>query len=424
MKLIESNGLYAEIDGVETPILSPWSDSSNPISCTREMRGGWLYLGSYSKDDELLIDFVSIRGFRKIARWRVSRSGEYIDQSEFSSARNGIFGKHPSYTHTNSAYNLARYAKGSSNDLQIYCGIKYLLRDPVAATEYINSYRPTHGKTFQRAKLSDINMHAVVIFNHNYARNIPHLDQIYSDKFASATYVLPNVAPISPRCFAFPAGSYSYHTLIYYAIEKILQHNGVDEDGWYLFTQDDVYLNKNFTQDAVGRFFRQTRSHSSLYYKNALTESWDYDSDWVWNERVLTNLYRPKEFVSGNGYEGFEPLFQKEFLSSGVGDIFALRGAYLREFADVLGNYIGQNVFPEVSIPSALKALAMITETESGQFRGEYLWGEDRAKINLEYLRVFDTTDRLFLHPVKISLIKQYRNAGVEPANAGSVPSK
>lgn len=422
MKLVESNGLYAEIDGVETPILSPWSDASNPLSCTREMRGDWLYLGSYSKDDELLIDFVSINGFKKIARWRVNRSGEYIDQSEFSSARNGIFEKHPSYTHTNSPHNLAQYAQRSSNDLQIYFGIKYLLRDSAGAAEFINSYRPTHDETFRRATSSNINMHAVVIFNHNYARNIPHLDQIYSDKFASATYVLPNVAPISPRCFAFPAGSYSYHTLIYYAIEKILQHNIVDEDGWYLFTQDDVYLNKNFTQNAVGRFFHQTSNRSSLYYKDALADSWDYNSDWVWNERVLTSLYRQKEFVSGNGYEGFEPFFQKEFLSSGVGDIFAVCGAYLREFADVLGSYIGQNVFPEVSIPSSLKTLATITGTESGQFRGEYLWGEDRAKIDLEYLRVFDTTDRLFLHPVKISLIKRYRNVDAEPANAGSHP--
>lgn len=419
MKLIESDGLYAEIDGVKTPILSPWSNSSDPLSCTREMPGGWLYLGSNSKDDELLIDFVSMSGFKKIARWRVSSSGKYIDQSEFSSARNGIFEKYPAYTHTNSSHNLAQYAQRSSNDLQIYCAIKYLLRDSAGAAEFINSFNPNHEKMFRPATSSDINMHAVVIFNHNYARNIPHLDQIYSEKFTSATYVLPNVAPTSPRCFAFPAGSYSYHTLIYYSIEKLLQQNTVDEDGWYLFTQDDVYLNKNFTQNAFGRFLRRASNSSSLYYKNALADSWDYNSDWVWNERVLTNLYRQKEFVSGNGYEGFEPFFQKEFLSSGVGDIFAVRGTYLREFADILGNYIGQNVFPEVSIPSALKTLAMITETESGQFRGEYLWGEDRAKIDMAYLQVFDTTDRLFLHPVKISLIKKYRNVGDEPANAG-----
>lgn len=408
MNLIGFKPLCVDLDGFEANILSPWSDHDNPLSCDRLMEGGWLYLGSFADDNILYIDFVSINGFDEIARWRVDQAGKYLDQSRFSSARIGLSERYPNYTHTNTPQNLALYARGKSNDLQIYLAIRYLLRDADAAAAVMNAHRPDQDSAYHPARIApdSTNINLIVIFNHNYARNIPRLDAIYSGRFTSATYILPNVAPDSPRCLSFPVGSYSYHTLIFHGIDNLLKRGAVDENAWYFFTQDDVYLNKNFSQNNVSRFFTPTKEYSSFYYDNPLTRKWSYSSDWSWSTRVLNSLEKQRHPTYGNGFEGFKPLMQNDVLSKGVGDLFAIRGACLHEFSVILGNYIGQNIFPEVSIPSTLRNLAVITDTKIGLFQGEYLWGEDRKKIKPDYVQAFDSSGKLFLHPVKMAHMK------------------
>lgn len=407
MKLTGFSPLYADLDGLKTHILSPWSDNGKPLACDRVMDGDWIYLGSFEDGKILCIDFISMKGFEQIARWRVDQHAKYVDQTHFSSSRIGLSDRYPNYSHKNTPQNLALLARGKSNDLQIYFAIRYLLRDEAAAAAVMNAHSPNQVANCHISAPAPgaIKIHTVVVFNHNYARNIPHLDEIYSGRFATVTYVLPNIAPYSSRCLSFPVGSYSFHTLVYYAVDALLKRGAVDPEAWYLFTQDDVYLNKNFSQENAARYFTPTTGFSSFYHIN-LTGKWNYQSDWIWNNRTLNSLEKQSDPTYGNGFEGFKPLMHKDLLFNGVSDLFVISGSYLQEFSIILGNYIGQNIFPEVSIPSTLRNLAMFTETKIGLFRGEYLWREDPKKFNEEYVKAFDLSDKLFLHPVKLSLMQ------------------
>ena len=66
----------------------------------------------------------------------------------------------------------------------------------------MQSYAPPERKKKRKSKSASVNL--TIIFNHNYARNIRHLDDVYCDRFNRVSYMLPNVAPKSERCFSFP----------------------------------------------------------------------------------------------------------------------------------------------------------------------------------------------------------------------------
>ena len=220
LTLIGEQTLQLHVGGQILTITSPWSDKDNPLSCDRLMSGNWIYLGSFANDDEVMIDFVSIEGFSTIARWTVSRLGEYVSQKHFASTSSGTYSKRPPYTHVNSSKNLVRFGKRFSNDMQIYLALKFLLGSASGAEDFMQSYAPPERKKKRKSKSASVNL--TIIFNHNYARNIRHLDDVYCDRFNRVSYMLPNVAPKSERCFSFPAGSYAYHTLIFSAIERML----------------------------------------------------------------------------------------------------------------------------------------------------------------------------------------------------------
>ena len=112
-----------------------------------------------------------------------------------------------------------------------------------------------------------------------------------------------------------------------------------------------------------------------------------------------------RDALYGNGFEGFNTLFDEQSLAWGVGDIFFLKGEWLPHFSELLGMFIGQDIFPEVSIPSALRALSVTTQTECALFDGTYLWGVQRSETTIDkaYLENFSASDKLFLHPVKVA---------------------
>ncbi len=403
MRIVGEAHLYFERNDSTFDIVSPCSGPSNPLPAFRVLGDGWMYFGSFAKDGNIFIDFIALRGLSHFVRWRLSGEGKYIEQAELSAADVAIFGRSPDYSHTNRYDVILDNAQAFSNDFQVYSFLKYVLCDPVQARAYLDGFRPNG---FVPAVMAPTALHAVLLFNHNYARNIPLLERLYTDRFSSLNYVLPNAAPLSPRSMSVPAGSYSYHYMIHAAISRLLDRDEADPEGWYLFLQDDVYLNRSFNAAQMARFFNGLENACAAFYFDIEKVRWNHTNNWPWNKRVLTALEEQKALVGGNGFEGYSAFFRKEHLVCGVGDIFLIRGAFLALFADILGNYIAQGVFPEVGIPSTLKILASHTAKRVALCRGEYLWREARKKVDLDYLKSFDATDRLFLHPVKSSLLK------------------
>jgi hypothetical protein len=407
MRIIGDTHLYLERNGSSFDIVSPCSGPNRPLSAVRVTGDGWMYFGSFAKDGSIFIDFIALRGLSNFVRWRLSDEGKYIEHAELSAADVAIFGRPPEYSHTSKSSVIVGHAQSFSNDLQIYSFLRYVLGDPAQAQVYLDGFCP---KNFAPALMAPTALHAVLLFNHNYARNIPLLERLYSGRFSTLTYVLPNAAPLSPRSMSVPAGSYSYHYMIHGAISRMLDRDEADPEGWYLFLQDDVYLNRSFNVAQMARFFDGLENACAAFYLDLAEVSWKHTDTGPWNKRVLTALENQKALVGGNGFEGYSAFFRKEHLVCGVADIFLIKGSFLALFADILGNYMSQGVFPEVGIPSTLKILASLTEKRVAHCRGEYLWRETRKVVDKDYIQSFDKTDCLFLHPVKSSLLKKIVN--------------
>jgi hypothetical protein len=402
MKIIGDEVLRIQNGDAEFDIVSPWSGSHVPLSITRIMNGNWIYCGSFSEDKDLFIDFVTLHDLTNFVRWRVSDQGRYVTRLHLDAAELAIFARPPVYTHTNKLDFIVEKAQTASNDFQIYSFLKYVFSNAEMAQAYLDGFSP---KTFLPVVAPPIPLHTILIFNHNYARNIIHLERIFSGRVSSLIYVLPNASPNSDRCISVPAGSYSYHYMIHAAISRLMANGDIDADAWYLFSQDDVYLNMSFDAFQMPRFFDGLENASAAFFMDPTEGGWDFTSEWCWNDRILTALENQRAVLGGNGFEGYAAFFRKEHLVNGVSDIFFVKGRFLSLFSDILAHYISQHVFPEVAIPSALKVLAARTATSVARCKGQFLWGEDRKKANLEYLKAFDTSDQLFLHPVKSSLL-------------------
>lgn len=384
-------------------ISSPWSGEDNPITVTRVMEGDWVYFGSRVRGEFWTVEFISLRGLNQLSVWHLNELGQCVSQEQINASVVGPLGDGVRYPVMNTSANIMLAASKYLNDLQIYNAWRYLFRDVSMAQAHMSSLAPIHkAKNFHSS--STPRVEATFIFNHNYARNIRKLERQYHGRFSAIRYVLPNVAPIHESCFCFPAGSFSYQTLIYYFIRRLSESKGVDAEAWYLFAHDDIYLNSDFSESQFNNFVHVNENSSSAYYLDVHKTRWDSNSDWQWNERILNRINHQKHSVLGNGFEGLDLFFDPTLLTAGVGDLFFVRGKYLTTFAEILGNYISQDVFAEISIPSSLKALCSMTGTNVGGCVGEYIWGEDRAKVDVLFIEQFDASGRLFFHPVKSDL--------------------
>ncbi|PYE91898.1 hypothetical protein C8J35_1366 [Rhizobium sp. PP-F2F-G38] len=404
IEVIDGRVVWTDSNG-SIDIASPWTDEGRPLGTCRLMEGDWLFLGSFQHDGIYYVDFIQLRGLDMVARWKIDHTGAFAEQTHFKVAQIGPLARMQCYAVTNAAGDLVRLASGYCNDVQIYSFLRFILNDKASALAFINAYAPQAYTPKSSVASGQYKVHANFIFNHNYARNIPRIDLAYRHRFSSISYILPNICPQSANCFAFPAGSFSYHALIYYMIDQAVSKGVTDPDAWYLFAHDDVYLNRNFSEAKLDQYTQVHNDTSCLYYLDPFAHAWDHQSEWQWNTRILAAIFNQKSPVVGNGFEGLNVFFEPELLTNAVGDIFFVKGAYLKEFGEILGNFISQDVFPEVAIPSSLKALCGLTGTKPGIFRGHYLWADNRNLVNEEFISKFDATDALFFHPVKSRML-------------------
>jgi hypothetical protein len=91
-------------------------------------------------------------------------------------------------------------------------------------------------------------------------------------------------------------------------------------------------------------------------------------------------------------------------LQHGVSDCFALRAELVPDFLDRLGPLVAANVFPEVSIPTALFAAVRAAGLSMAIRPGRFLWGADRRLArDPAYIADFLASDAALLHPLKIA---------------------
>jgi hypothetical protein len=398
--------------GETSPVSSPWTSAEEPLTIGHLLPGNYLYFGASltNNKDILRLHFLPLSDDRAahFLSWNVSLpTFSYIDQEllKLDIRHPFLIGFKP--IHRIDVATFLKHAKKYLNDLVIYQIIKYAFGEPSSARRYINQYAPNAcDQLVNSAFSSPGRVHLLIIYNHNYSRNIPVLDNIYASRFSSVHHVLPNICPDHERCMSIPAGSYQYHYLIDHALGnlRLKRFSSLQHEEWVLVMQDDVMLHPDFSQNS---FINDVASKDSISaYYHDFSDVHNPGDSWCWNERVSNACLKQADLVHGNGFEGMNGFFNLEAMSRGVGDIFAIRCSYISDFQEILGFYISQNLFPEVSISSSLMALCAQSGTKVHILPGIYLWADDRSHINSQewMLRNFYESSNVFLHPVKTSM--------------------
>lgn len=398
-----------EFGTAKTPIRSPWAGDANPLTKDQIVGGNWIFLQSGIQRGVSFIDLIELAGLNQVKRLHLDHEGGVVKQRRLSLPEIRV----SNAVATQEAERLIAAATPFSNDLQIANTLRLVYGKEISMN-FMNRYAPkgsqdhVYQKFFRRIRKTEPCVHLVVIFNHNYARNIRKIESIYSDRFSNIGYVLPCFAPDHPSCLSSPAGSYQYHSFISHYLSTRKQQNPIRRDDVILFIQDDVLLNQRISEKNLHRELgMEGDSNVFSYYTNTSLRLDDPQNKWVWTGRIRSSLDNQKSADHGNGFEGNDYFFHPSMLKMGVGDIFAIKGCAVGNFQFILDHYISQNVFPECSIPTAIHATARLMKNGVHEMQGIYLWNEDRQKAkDPEFIEEFHSGPMFFLHPFKYSALE------------------
>jgi hypothetical protein len=399
-----NNAIFLRMSSGEVShIISPWSDCHNPLRLDRVMDGGWLYYAAYHSptNDQIELCFVSIYNLAKHVAWSLSLSGHYLGQCSYSVDLDSLYLQSRALIHYSPAPFFAKQVCRHHSDLAIYQFYKYIVGSDAAADSFLQSYIPESEPTLAEHR-GGAAVHLLVIYNHNYSRNVPRIDAMYLHRFFSILHVLPNVAPPHPRCLSVPYGSYSYHVAVREGLKEI-GRNLVNADDIVLVVQDDVMLHPRVCQQMI--LDDLIADGDCCAHPSRLVIQNVPDDAWAWNERITQSCTRPTDALVGSGFESMPLFFDPQLLYRGVSDVFALKCSLIADFLEFLGLYISRSVFPEASIPTALKLLCRKRGEGCSSFDGIYLWGAARSSVeDDDWVRenLIDSSN-LFLHPVKIA---------------------
>ena len=296
----------------------------------------------------------------------------------------------------------------------------------------------------------------IIIYNHQYNKNIEVLEDIYGERFSDIYHLVPfytgekrNVIPVYENSYYFQG----------YIAQGYKSFYNSDFDH-YLFVADDLILNpiineRNYLEhlklsdktcflpgfiilherekwwQRVGEAFRYRMKIPGVEAENQLP---DYETALRLFNRFGLEI-RPLKFnqIWGNSVSFYYSLVQivtrhridvVRFINSLMRNQFALSypmvGSYsdicvvsaenIKLFCHYCGVFAATNLFVEVALPTSmvLSASEIITE-ENLELKGKALWTKEDYKLlnnynnNLERLLAEFPQEYLYLHPIKLS---------------------
>jgi hypothetical protein len=295
----------------------------------------------------------------------------------------------------------------------------------------------------------------IIIYNHQYNKNIEILEQIYKDRFSNIYHLVPfysgdkkNVIPVYECSFYFQ-GYVSQGFKSYF--KKECKH--------YLFVADDLILNPKINEINYTQHFKLNSNTSFIPEFGTLHEVKDFWSRVVeafkWNVNFsgveaknqlpdyTTALQifakfgleiKPLNYLQIFKKQEFPRLFKinkilhyfllkrreiknrnKEFhlsypLVGSYSDIFVVSSDSIKQFSHFCGVFASTRLFVEFAVPTSLvlSASEIVTEKKL-KLQGEALWTKeqyqrlDKYEWDLDLLLNDFPKNLLYLHPIKLS---------------------
>lgn len=295
----------------------------------------------------------------------------------------------------------------------------------------------------------------IIIYNHQYNKNIEVLEQIYKDRFSSIYHLIPfysgeqkNVIPVY-ECSHYFQGYVAQGFESFFKIEY--KH--------YLFIADDLILNPLINEINYTQYFKLKEKTSfipgicSFHEVNTFWPrvreafQWNINFPGVEAKNELPGYSEALQLFANFGLEikpmSYEQIFKKqEFpkqfkidkifyyllskrrqlknknkehhlsypLVGSYSDIFVVSADAIKQFSHYCGVFASTRLFVEVAVPTSLVLSAEEINTEKDlELQGEALWTKEQYEILDKYDRKLDLLlndfpkNLLYLHPIKLS---------------------
>ena len=296
----------------------------------------------------------------------------------------------------------------------------------------------------------------IIIYNHQYNKNIEILEEIYGERFSNIYHLVPfytgekrNVIPVYENSYYFQG----------YIAQGYKSFYNSDYDH-YLFVADDLILNpiineRNYLEylklsdktcflpgfiilherekwwQRVGEAFRYRIKTPGVEAENQLP---DYETalrlfnrfgleirplkfNQIWRNSV-SFFYSLEQIVTRHRSDVvrfINSLMRNQFVLSypmvgSYSDICVVSAENIKLFCHYCGVFAATNLFVEVALPTSmvLSASEIITE-ENLELKGKALWTKEDYKLlnnynnNLDRLLAEFPQEYLYLHPIKLS---------------------
>jgi hypothetical protein len=296
----------------------------------------------------------------------------------------------------------------------------------------------------------------IIIYNHQYNKNIEILEKIYKDRFGNIYHLVPFYSGNKKNVIAVYDSSYYFHGYVAQGYKSYFNEN-YDH---YFFIGDDLILNpvineKNYREHLklktntcfIPRL--SSLSENPAYWNvNLDTLIWELESPGVESRSLFPNhqealqllgkfgvvnkpmkfeqiwkspttfkewpskifgekfylLRRLKYKITHKEYYSFYPLVRS------YSDIFVVSADAIKMFCHYCGLFAAARLFVELGLPTSMVFSANEINTEKDlELKGRALWTKEDFKVLDQYenklSKLFNDfpKDQLYIHPVKLS---------------------
>ncbi len=295
----------------------------------------------------------------------------------------------------------------------------------------------------------------IIIYNHQYNKNIEILEKLYADRFNFIYHIVPFYSGTKPNVISVYENSFYFQGYVAQGLKFFLK----DQFEHYFFIADDLILNPIVSQFNYKHYLQLTNKTSFLpgilnfhdetnfwsrikeafvYRINAAgieaenqlpstTEALDKFSRFgiFFKPIKYTQVYRRPEFlfsfwsavrnVRYLKHKLKEVFFKQDYnlsypLVGGYSDIFIVSSSSIKDFCHYCGVFAATNLHVEIAIPTAMVLAAEKIVTEKDLIlQGRALWTKEDLKIldkynfDLNQLLSDFPKNHLYIHPVKLS---------------------
>lgn len=305
----------------------------------------------------------------------------------------------------------------------------------------------------------------IILFNHNYEKNLDILEEIYGTRFNDIYYIIPFYTGDREDVICVYENSYYFQGYVATALTRLI-NKGYEH---YFIIGDDLYLNPKINEDNYKEFFkvnedtafipgpfllndlkekRPSRPYAPVWngLKNAL--NFKLKQDGIHAESLLPTPKEACALLKNHGFNFTQEVSRKMFYSNPIlkkdenlkenlrrlklfydnfwniispkkiqypligsySDIMILSSKHQSKFTNYCGVFAALNLFVEIALPTALAfAYPKIISENNLDLKGETYWYYNhldcarKYKQSLSYLKTNFPENCLYVHPIKLS---------------------